>query len=153
MNTEPFGQHGRKGGTLAACGLSPGCRPVGLYRALSDLCRFSVGVCRTNPDRYYACPMSTSVGLSGFCRSPVRVCRDLLGTSVGLSVSVGSVGTRSTSVHFDFVLRLCQVDSGWYWKWTGTSSLRSTSGPALVRSTTGPLQSHTPYQTPFPNYR
>ena len=69
--------------------LSPGCRSVGLCRALSELCRgsacrdsvgtlsvdncrtsvgplsASVSLCRTNPDRLDACHMSTSVGLSG----------------------------------------------------------------------------------------
>ena len=110
--------------------LSPGCRSVGLCRALSGLCRdsvgtlsglcrlttvgalsASVGLCRplsTDPDRYYACTVSTSVGLSRLCQSVgLSVCRPL---SVSVEASVVilsgaltgalSVSAKSLPVHW-----------------------------------------------------
>ena len=54
-----------------------------------DNCRASVGLCRplsTDPDRYYACTVSTSVGLSRLCQSVgLSVCRPL---SVSVEASV-----------------------------------------------------------------
>ena len=85
--------------------LSPGCRSVGLCRALSGLCRGSVGtlsgLCRLTT----VGPLSASVGL---CRPiltvttrvpcrPLSVCRDSVGLSVCRPLSV-SVDELSGSV-------------------------------------------------------
>ena len=77
--------------------MSPGCRSVGLCRALSGLCRGSVGtlsgLCRLTT----VGPLSASVGLSvGLCRPILTVttrgtCRPL-STPVGLSRLCRSVG-------------------------------------------------------------
>ena len=80
--------------------LSPGCRSVGLCRALSELCRGSVGalsgLCRltiVGPLSDLCRPLSASVGsiLTGdmcdTCR-PLSVCRDSVGLSVCRSVGL-----------------------------------------------------------------
>ena len=95
--------------------LSPGCRSVGLCRALSGLCRgsvgtlsglcrlttvgplsASVGLCRplsADPDSDYALNLSTSVGLSRLCRSVgLSVCRPL-------SVSVDELSGLSRALN------------------------------------------------------
>ena len=76
--------------------LSPGCRSVGLCRALSELCRGSVGalsgLCRLTT----VGALSASVGLyrpiltvttRALCR-PLSVCRDSVGLSVCRSVGL-----------------------------------------------------------------
>ena len=83
-------------GALEGSLLSPGCRSVGLCRALSGLCRGSVGalsgLCRLTT----VGPLSASVGLCRpiltgtmrvVCR-PLSVCRDSVGLSVCRSVGL-----------------------------------------------------------------
>ena len=83
---------GSVGALSGLCRDSVGTLSVDNCRASVGLCRplsASVGLCRplsTDPDRYYVCTVSTSVGLSRLCQSVgLSVCRPL---SVSVEASV-----------------------------------------------------------------
>ena len=101
--------------------MSPGCRSVGLCRALSELCRGSVGalsgLCRltiVGPLSDLCRPLSASVGsiLTGDMRDtcrPLSVCRDSVGLSVCRSVGLCRSLSGVCRVSVECLSSICRV--------------------------------------------